>query len=338
MDKFANSPFAHFHTRVPAVEIVRSHEDHSRQAREGYRVNYFGVAIPDSVIPGSILAHVPPLEVDPLPNNWHADTAEFAAALRAVDLAQASFTMVELGCGWGCWMNITGLCAKRKGLGVKLIGVEGDRHHLNLAQAALAANGLAPSEYTLVHGIAHASTGTAAFPQQQPGEDHWGLEPVFSTEEQKYRAALKTGKYAELPMIGFRELTADVARVDLLHVDIQGGERLLVESCIDIFSEKVGFIVIGTHSREIEGALFETFLKAGWLLEIERPAILALNDTGPVVTVDGVQGWRNPKLTHIGGRAESLGKAAQARVGALLTSTTWRDTAPLRKLKQLFKR
>lgn len=292
-----NSPFNHFHSRVPAIEIVRNHEDHGREAREGYRVNYFGVAIPDAVLPQVARDIVPPVEVDPLPANWHADTAEFAAALRAVDLANASFTMIELGCGWGCWMNITGLCAKRKGLGVKLIGVEGDQHHLNLAQTTLAANGLVPSEYTLVRGIAHVSSGTAAFPQQKPGDDQWGLEPVFSNEAQKYRAALETGKYVELPMIAFRDLTTNVARVDLLHVDIQGGERLLVESCIEVFSEKVAFIVIGTHSREIEGALFEAFLKAGWLLEIERPAILALSEKGPVVTVDGVQGWRNSGLT-----------------------------------------
>lgn len=291
------SPFVHFHARVPAVEIVRSHEDRGRKAREGYRVNYFGVAIPDVVLPQGARDIVPPVEVDPLPANWHADTAEFAAALRAVDLAKDTFTMIELGCGWGCWMNITGLCAKRKGLRVKLIGVEGDRHHLNFAETTLAANGLAPGEYSLVHGIAHAESGTAAFPQQNPGDDHWGLEPVFSSEAKKYRAALETGKYVELPMIGFRDLTADVARVDLLHVDIQGGERPLVESCINMFSEKVAYIVIGSHSREIEGALFETFLKAGWLLEIERPALLTLHETGPAVWVDGVEGWRNPRLT-----------------------------------------
>jgi hypothetical protein len=38
-------------------------------------------------------------------------------------------------------------------------------------------------------------------------------------------------------------------------------------------------------------------LKAGWLLEIERPALLKLNETGPAIWVDGVEGWRNPRLT-----------------------------------------
>jgi hypothetical protein len=36
----------------------------------------------------------------PIPANWHADIAEWAAALRAVELAEETFTVVELGCGW----------------------------------------------------------------------------------------------------------------------------------------------------------------------------------------------------------------------------------------------
>ena len=55
-------------------------------------------------------------------------------------------------------------------------------------------------------------------------------------------------------------------------------------------------ILIGTHSREIEGRLFEYLLGAGWLLEMERPALLTLHAGAPIVTVDGVQGWRNPRL------------------------------------------
>jgi hypothetical protein len=48
------------------------------------------------------------------------------------------------------------------------------------------------------------------------------------------------------------------------------------------------------------GAYDELLLGDTWQLEIERPAVLALNSDGPHVSVDGVQGWRNSKLT--GGR------------------------------------
>lgn len=60
--------------------------------------------------------------------------------------------------------------------------------------------------------------------------------------------------------------------------------------------KKIAYLLIGTHSRHIEGRLFETLLRAGWQLEIERPALLSVGLENPVVTVDGVQGWRNSHL------------------------------------------
>ena len=80
-----------------------------------------------------------------------------------------------------------------------------------------------------------------------------------------------------------------------MHVDIQGGEEQLIPACMPFLLDRVAYMLIGTHSRQIEGILFDCLLKAGWKLEIERPALLNL-DTKPVVTVDGVQGWRNLKL------------------------------------------
>jgi hypothetical protein len=37
-----------------------------------------------------------------------------------------------------------------------------------------------------------------------------------------------------------------------------------------------GKVVVGTHSRQIEGRFFEMLFGEGWKLEIERPAILNL--------------------------------------------------------------
>ncbi|UPG71986.1 hypothetical protein MVG78_15840 [Roseomonas gilardii subsp. gilardii] len=59
----------------------------------------------------------------------------------------------------------------------------------------------------------------------------------------------------------------------------------------------MAYLVLGTHSRQIEGEIFGMKLAAGgWMLEMERPAILHLHERGPHVTVDGVQGWRNLSL------------------------------------------
>ena len=55
-------------------------------------------------------------------------------------------------------------------------------------------------------------------------------------------------------------------------------------------------VLIGTHSRAIEGRLEEIFLKAGWRMEMDRPAIAPLQDGKPVIYIDGVQMWANPDL------------------------------------------
>lgn len=299
----ANSVFNHFNSKIDAVAIVQSHEDKARQPRDGYKVNYFGVAISKSNIPIHIVDYVADLEASPLPANWHSDTAEFAAALRAVDCAEDTFTMIELGCNWGCWMNITGAAARRRGKKVKLIGVEGDEPYIENARRAMADNGFQPEDYDLVHGIAAARRGTAAFPVRDQSGDNWGLSPLFdadgprlfSRQRRRFKAALASGKYAPLPMHALEDIIAPYERIDLLHIDIQGGEMDIVPSCIELLTRKVAYVFVGTHSREIEGVMFDTFLKAGWDLEIERPAVLTLAEK-PEVYVDGAQGWRNPAL------------------------------------------
>ena len=232
----------------------------------------------------------------PIPANWHADIAEWAAALRAVELAPGGFTVIELGCGWGCWMNNAGAAARRMGKAVQLIGIEGDEGHIGFAREACGANGFRPSEVTLHHGVAAAQPGTALFPRQDRAGSSWGLEPVFGATEAQRGQALRSGRYDALPMVSLEDAAAPHSRIDLLHVDIQGGEAELVAACLPLLCRKFAYLLIGTHSRAIEGRLFDTLLGAGWRLEIERPCRVHLIDGAPSTYVDGVQGWRNPTL------------------------------------------
>jgi hypothetical protein len=86
------------------------------------------------------------------------------------------------------------------------------------------------------------------------------------------------------------------ARTDLLHVDIQGREADLIEACVELLHEKVAYLLVGIHSRPIEGCLFGALRRAGWRLEIKRPASLIPHDLSGSAAVDSVQGWRNPSL------------------------------------------
>ena len=84
-------------------------------ATPGYVTNFLGVRIDPAFAPEALAGKAGTVEPVPIPANWHADIAEWAAALRAVELAGDTFRMIELGCGWGCWMNNTGAAARRAG-------------------------------------------------------------------------------------------------------------------------------------------------------------------------------------------------------------------------------
>jgi len=295
--KARSSPFYHYNSLIDAEAIILGHDNPDRRSVEGHLVNFLGVAMNVKFM--STVHHLSGAVSEvPIPMNWHADMAEWAAALRAVDLAKDEFVVIELGCGWGCWMNNTAVAARRRGLKVHAIGVEADAAHVQFAREALATNGIRTEEYTLHQGVAASQSGKALFPKPDVQGTHWGSEPIFDAAPDVAARALASGEFDEVAIIPMAEVIADRRRIDLLHMDIQGGEARLVHDCLSLFSERVAYIVIGTHSRQVEGQLFGDLQAAGWLLEIERPAILALGEEGPVTRSDGVQGWRNVRLTR----------------------------------------
>ncbi|HLX77500.1 MAG TPA: hypothetical protein VKR27_01330, partial [Acidimicrobiales bacterium] len=290
---YAESVFFHYNALFDAEAVIRRHARVDLEPNARYLTNFLGVVIDPKWVPQILAGREGQLEPIPIPANWHADIAEWAGALRAVDLARRSFTMAELGCGWGCWMNNAGVAARNAGLSVHLIGVEADEGHLAFAREACQANDFAEGEFTLHRGIAGASSGFALFPRQETAGEQWGLEPIFDVAPADRDKLLATGAYEELRVFGLGELIGDQTSLDLLHVDIQGGEADLIEASRRVLDERVAYLLVGTHSRQIEGRLFECLSRAGWRLEIERPAIITLTESGPVTSVDGVQGWRN---------------------------------------------
>jgi hypothetical protein len=158
--------------------------------------------------------------------------------LCVVDLAGETFTVIELGCGWGCWLNNTGAAARRSSRKPYLIGIEGDRGHIGFAREAYVANGFSDSQVTLYHGIAAAKGGVALFPRQKVPGVQWGLQPILNPGAVKRAAAKLSGMYEELPIISLAEASQNHRRIDLLHIDIQGGEADLIHDCVPVLNEK----------------------------------------------------------------------------------------------------
>jgi hypothetical protein len=289
----SGSPFEHFSAAFDPARILLRHVAPDLSPTHGRLTNAYGVRIDPNVMPEILAGCDGQVEPPPIPANWHADAAEFAAVLRAVELSGRHFTMVELGCGWGCWMSISGVVARRACKSVHLIGIEGSAEHLKMASQTMAENGFSREEFSLHHGVAATAGGYALFPRAAATD--WGTASIWGAREEQRRDALQSASADELRMIPLDELLPEGAALSLLHVDIQGGEATLIPQSVALLADRVAYVVIGTHSRVIEGSLTATLSAAGFTLEVERPAIQSLGPKTPHLLVDGVQGWRNSR-------------------------------------------
>ncbi|MEM1235984.1 MAG: FkbM family methyltransferase [Pseudomonadota bacterium] len=278
-----------YSTTIDAFGLIAAAAKTGLTPKEGCVTNFQGARIPVSVCPDILGSLQGTLEAAPAPGNWHACVAEWGAALHAVDQANpdTAFRMVELGCGWACWMLATGIAARSRGLRVELRGVEADPDHLRQAKQVMELNNFSSGEFQLHNAIAAPRPGTALFPCADRGhQTDWGRGALFDTKG-------PDGFHSTLPCITLSDLS-EGRKIDLLHMDIQGGELDFVRGAWNDINSYVNRVLIGTHGRIIEGALFEKFTSHGWTLEVERPAICRLENGHHEVIIDGVQLWCSP--------------------------------------------
>lgn len=283
----------HYNSSFDVVGTICSHQRAEVEPDPRFLTNFLGVKIEPSCLPGILTGMEGTVEKIPVPSNWHACMAEWAFCLRAVEKAEVNFRIVELGCGWGCWLNNTGAAAKRRGLKVSLVGIDGAQNHVSLTLKCLGDNRFSSQEYRVLQGIAAPHAGTALFPVYDGPS--WLAAPIFGASESEASQACSTGEFElvdcyTLPQLASGEL------VDLLHIDIQGGEVDFVRENLAHINQTVRRVFIGTHSRQIEADLLRLLEGAGWELEIERPCVFRLDRGSKVLTADGVQGWYNPSV------------------------------------------
>jgi len=296
VEALPQSPFWNYLSAFDAIGTIRKYAGKEVRPSAGFATNFLGVKTRPAFYPNILTERAGTVDGPPIPANWHADIAEWASCLRSIDLAGSRFVMLELGCGWGCWMNNLGVAAKSVGKKVRLFGMEADEDSLQFARLALNDNGFAEDEFTLVKGIAGKSGSVALFPKVG-AEGGGGGEAIFDPAGEQLREALDSGDYVRIPVIDLDVLTRDESRLDFLHVDIQGAELDVLTEQFDWLCSKVRYVFVGTHTKQIEGGLFELFTTRGnWRLEIERPAVFGLNQGRPAVQIDGAQAWRNSAL------------------------------------------
>ena len=287
--------------RAEEVALLERFVRYTGPGTPGFTTNFLGARASTDVYVGNkrfdgIVEGIPA----PV-GNLLAETAEWIGTLKAVLSARDRWRILELGAGYGPWMVSTALAARQRGIGdIRLYGVEGDAGHVAFLRQHLTDNGLDPADHVVLHGAVGAADGTATWAEVGNSAEVYGGRPLGGDGVDYHGQA--QARLVSLPMFGIAGLLARELEWDLVHIDIQGGEGEVCRAGMAMMSERVRWVVIGTHSRALDGEVMAAFHAAGWALENEKPTIMPWIQGGRTLEmmaiVDGVQAWRNPRLAE----------------------------------------
>jgi len=215
---------------------------------------------------------------------------DWIALLTAVDRAQGTFRMAELGAGWAPWLVRGALATgqRREITALELLAVEADPTHYEWIGEHFLDNGLDPKAHNILHGAVAGSAGMLRF-------------PVIDEPDVDYGAGLAAASRAErtIEVTGYTLtdlLNRFTGPVDFLHVDIQGAEYDCLPPAMPLLRDRVKSIMVGTHqSDDRHEGLREEFHAQGWneLLALGRNQTHTLA-WGEIATNDGFLWFENP--------------------------------------------
>jgi FkbM family methyltransferase len=278
----------------------------------GWSVNFLGVRTRDEFNAGMAGAspagrrHVQ----TPLPS-FDEEYFEWIDLLEAVTGGEGSFTMIELGAGWGRWL-VNGAAAARANnrLPLYLVGVEAEPTHFRWMRQHFKDNDIDKRSLKLIDAAVAAHGGRVPFHVGDPsawyGQAIEHNQPSTEREPslfQRLRGPLESrARRDERAIVDVRAVTLGsilegLERVDLIDLDVQGVEADVLEAADDALSEKVKRAHIGTHSADNERRLRALFARLGWEnLNDYRCGSEADTPWGRISFQDGVQTWLNPRL------------------------------------------
>ena len=293
------------------LDLLQFYREKTPQGKDGFITGFFGVRTRVTSLPQSTHELSGKVLGLPWPNDYLAEAAEWIAMIKAVHEAEDKFTMMELGSGWGPWLIEGAFSARKKGISdIHLLGVEADAAHFKTMEQHFRDNGFDPAQHTLLHGAAGTEDGTALWAIPDDPSEVWGHRPVrketgadeINAQDDAYRHdTVGERPMQEVQVFDVKKLLRQKPLWNLVHIDIQGWEANVVADAISELDTRVHRLVIGTHSRAIEGRLFEIMHAQGWELEAEKPCQFHYYgqhaELDSMTYVDGVQCWRNPRVT-----------------------------------------
>jgi FkbM family methyltransferase len=239
---------------------------------------------------------------------------EWIALLKSVAEARDSYTMIELGAGYGLWSVRAALAIERlHPRPVHLIAVEADPIHFEWLKLHLTDNGIDVAKHTLIPAAVSGREKPMPFligsPSGAERPDEWYGQAladwageIVATDAGWYggfpvRVHENGWRSIAPPVVTVRQILAEVPYVDLLDMDIQGAEHEVLASAMHAVNAKVRRVFVATHSRALDEKVHCLLSACGWECEMAYPCgETSMTKWGPVSFCDGVQVWVNPRL------------------------------------------
>ena len=299
----------------------------SGKVKDGYSNDFLGVVTKKKYYPLTIpsMNDYPP---------FNEEYFEWIDLLESVANANKTFTMVELGAGWGRWLaRAVGALRQYNNIPYYLIGVEAEPTHVRWMKEHFIENDINLSNCKIVQSAVGKYDGYCKFLTNIPpscygqhiiikGSLDGGsvLTPNLSVPTKSNKDVVISGlkalshinimpilKYIyyiklqnirqgkKIKSVSLYTIIKDIKSVDLIDSDIQGSEYDVFSALPKEEYNKIKRIHIGTHSIEVENKLRELFNDIGWRNNYDF-SIQNTIDTeyGRIHFIDGVQSWSNP--------------------------------------------
>jgi FkbM family methyltransferase len=303
------NPITYHSTGTPQqLSIIEEYFNLSPDAMEGFVVNRLGVRTRVSSLWDEAQQLVGTVIPAPVLGDFHGSPAEWIGLLKSVRSATKKFVAMELGAGWGPWLVAGAVAARNNGIkDAFLLAVEADPGHFISLRQHFIDNGLNPEQHRLIHAAVGSQHGWARWPFVESRSD-WGSRPIpietvgspGSDMTISDYLGRRFSKYVDIEVMSIVDLLTEQPRWDFLHMDVQGDEAEICQSGLELLSERVHWLVVGTHSRTIEGRVLSMFMANGWVLESEIPVSFVFRPGAPTQEAmterDGTQVWCNPRL------------------------------------------
>jgi len=294
--------------------VFHNFQRYTGPGASGFKVDFLGVRTRSEfgLALGACGAGVLQTEYPPSDNEYF----EWIDILESVLGAEQSFTMFELGAGFGRWLVRAAAALRQRGrMPFHLVAVEAEPRHFDWLTAHFLNNGLNPEEHTLIQAAVTDRTGEALFYVGMPeggddAPDEWYgqaiSEPQEFVQDERYGtyegavvSRLNTGwKAVRVRTVRLPDLMRNFQLIDLVDLDIQGEEYRVISAALEELNQKAKRLHIATHAHDLEDALRRLLRRHGWKCLADY-ACQRRNRTpwGRIRFVDGVQRWINPRLS-----------------------------------------